>query len=320
MSTQFNENETFPTGGEPDCPFNRPRQIDVVADISYRDFVERYANTLTPVLLRGALSDLPAAEWTMESFRQRWGDKTFEIEGSQYTLAELIDLNLASKTGEPAPYLRSIDIETEVPELIPDLAGGVRYAWPNYRFTALALRRWYFKYGDHFAEFFLGGEGNSFPFLHADYPPINTFIGLFEGVKEWIMFEPEQADRLYITSKGYVKSPIEDIFAPDFDKYPELMQANPVRCVQRAGDLLFMPCNWIHTVRNHKPCLSVGCDQLAASSWESFRADVNQRVANKSRALVPLVGAYLFFLGALLKANEKLTGRFYGKNLRGRII
>ena len=249
-----------------DCPFEHPRQADIISDISYRDFVENYVKTRTPVVVRGALKHLPAAQWTMESFRQQWGDKEFELEGRQYTLAELIDLSLASSPEQPAPYLRSIDVESEFPELMPDLAGGVKYAWPNYRFMSIALRHWYFNFGGHFTEFFLGGQGNAFPFLHADHPPINTFIGLFYGEKEWIMFEPEQADKLYITDSGFVDSHIEDIFAPDFDKYPDLMQANPVRLVQQAGDLIYMPCHWIHTVRNLGPTLSVGWDQLAASS------------------------------------------------------
>ncbi len=303
-----------------DCPFNKPRQADIVSDISYRDFVENYVNTRTPVVIRGALNDLPAARWTPESFRQKWGDKVFELEGQQRTLSEIIDLARESSTEQPAPYLRSIDVESEFPELIPDLARGVKYAWPNYRFMHSALRHWYFNFGGHFTEFFLGGQGNAFPFLHADYPPLNTFIALFYGEKEWIMFEPEQADKLYITDSGFVDSYIENSFEPDFNKYPDLMQARPVRLVQRAGDLIYMPCHWIHTVRNLGPTLSVGWDQLAASSWDSYRADFYQRIAPRNRAKATLVNAYLASLGPVLKAGEKLIGRFGDEGLKGRII
>ena len=105
MSAQSNALHAIAAPEIPDCPFNSPRQADVVSDISYRDFISKYVNTRTPVVIRGALNHLPAASWTPETFRKKWGEKQFELEGKQWALSEIIDLTIQSSPSEPAPYL-----------------------------------------------------------------------------------------------------------------------------------------------------------------------------------------------------------------------
>jgi hypothetical protein len=306
-----------------DYAFEHVIDADILKDISYERFVEEYANPGRPAIIRGGLHEMPAARWTPELMVQRWGDKIFSIEGENRKLSDIVAALLASTPENPAPYLRSIDIETDFPEIIPDLAPGVKYAWPNYRLLRALFPGWYFEPGSHCAEFFFGGNGGSFPFMHADFPPMHTFIGLFYGEKEWIGFSPDQAGNLYLQDPGdhqYVCSDVENIFAPDFDRYPKLKNARPVRARQQAGDLMFMPCNWIHSVKNLSPTISIAWDQLSDSCWDEFvdnkfRGTVNQHPA-KSR----LVNLYLRSLGSFLGLGTAIIQRSGGDSVRGRIV
>ncbi len=304
-------------------PFEHFTDADVLTDISYDRFVEEYAKPGRPAVIRGALGELPASAWTPALMVERWGAKLFEVEGKQEKLADIVEALLASTPSHPAPYLRSIDIETDFPEIIPDLAPGVKYAWPNYRLLRSLFPAWYFERGSHCAEFFFGGSGGSFPFMHADWPPMHTFISLFYGEKEWIGFSPDQADKLYLEDPGehqYVCSSVEDIFAPDFIRYPLLKSTRPVRARQQAGDLVFMPCNWIHSVKNLSPTISIAWDQLAGSCWEEFINNRFKGTVDKHPAKSRLVNIYLRSLGGILNIATEIRKRSYGEAVRGRIV
>ena len=304
-------------------PFEHFQDADVLTDISYRRFIEEYANPGRPAIIRGGLTELAASKWTPELMTQRWGSKVFEIEGVSTPFAEIVAALLASTPESPAPYFRSVDIETEFPELIPDLAPGIKYAWPNYRLLKSLFPEWYFEAGGHFAEFFFGGNGGGFPFMHADHPPMHTFITLFYGNKEWIGFSPDQGDNLYLQDSGehqYVCSEIDDIFNPDFDKYPKLKNTRPVRALQQAGDLVFMPCNWIHTVRNLSPTISIAFDQLAHSCWDQFVEDKYKATVKKHPTKARLVNLYLRSLGSAFGMAENLARRSDKESFRARII
>ncbi len=307
----------------PDYPFEHVVDADVLTDISYHRFVEEYAKKGRPAVIRGALGELPAAGWTPELMIDRWGDKLFEVDGEQRKFSDIVGALLASTPQNPAPYLRSIDIETDFPEIIPDLAPGVKYAWPNYRLLRSLFPGWYFGPGSHCAEFFFGGNGGSFPFMHADWPPMHTFIGLFYGEKEWIGFSPDQADKLYLEDPGghqYVRSTVEDIFTPDFTRYPKLKDARPVRAKQQAGDLVFMPCNWIHSVKNLSPTISIAWDQLTGSCWSEFVADRYRGTVMNHPVKSRLVNIYLASLGGILNIASEIRKRSCGESVRGRIV
>jgi hypothetical protein len=305
-----------------DSAFPNIQDVDVLTDISYQQFIEEYANPGRPAILRGALSELGAAQWTPESMTRRWGHKVFEIEGKSLTFAQIIAAQMASTPENPAPYFRSIDIETQFPELLPDLAPGLKYAWPNYRLHKSLFPGWYFETGGHWAEFFFGGNGGGFPFMHADYPPMHTFIACFYGEKEWIAFSPDQGDKLYLedTDLQYVCSEIDDIFNPDFDKYPGLRDASPVRARQQAGDLVFMPCNWVHTVRNLSPAISIAVDQLAQSCFKEFVHEKYLSTAKNHPVKARAVNLYLRALGGAMGAGETLMRKTGKDSFRGRVI
>ncbi len=301
-------------------PYPKARPFDLVEDISYQQFVSDYALPRRPVVVRGAFGHLEAAALTPESMKERWGSKLFEYDGKETPLAEIIDRTEQSTPEQPTPYFRSLDIESSFPEMIPLLSGGVKYAWPNYRF----LKRWlpsrYFRYGGHWAEFFLGGHGNGFPFLHVDTPPMNTFIANFYGEKEWIIFDPADRDNLYMDDRDFTHTDGPKIFDPDFDKYPKLLDSRPTVVRQQAGDLIFVPTNAIHTARNLSTTISIAWDQLARSSWGEYIDSKYRYTVTKQPAKAVLANVYLKSLGWFLGIREMLAGRFGGEKMRGRII
>lgn len=304
-------------------PFEHVVDADILTEVSYERFVEEYAIPGRPAVIRDGLKEMPAARWTPELMVERWGDKPFEIEGETRKFSDIVAALLASTPQNPAPYLRSIDIETDFPELIPDLAPGIKYAWPNYRLLRSLFPGWYFEPGSHCAEFFFGGNGGSFPFMHADFPPMHTFIGLFYGEKEWIGFSPDQAAKLYLEDAGddqYVCSDVENIFAPDFTRYPKLKDARPVRARQQAGDIVFMPCNWIHSVKNLSPTISIAWDQLADSCWDEFVENKFLGTVKQHPLKSRLVNIYLRSLGGVLGLGTAIKKRADGDSVRGRIV
>jgi histone arginine demethylase JMJD6 len=303
-----------------DVAFNQPRAVDIVSDISYRSFIEEYAKPCLPVIIRGGLQELPASQWTPELMQQRWGDKEFDIDGEPHKFGDIIAQIQASTPENPGPYFRSVDVATEFPELISDLAPGIMYAWPNYRYMKSLFPRWYFPDDGRFAEMFFGGSGSNFPFGHADYPPMHTFIGLFFGEKEWILFGPDQREKLYIKDNQWTHSNVDNLFEPDLEKYPKLKHARPYRAVQQAGDIFFMPCNWIHTARNHSPAMSVSWDQLSHSCWDQFISNKYNSLSDRHPVKSRLVNLYLRGLGGVLGVGESIVRRVGNQPYKGRVV
>jgi hypothetical protein len=97
----------------------------------------------------------------------------------------------------------------------------------------------------------------------------------------------------------------------DATRYPLLEKARTQRVVLRAGDTLFIPCHTWHTARCLSMSITAAFDQLEASNWREFCADVAaERMRNGRRARA--LGAYLRLLGPLLSAAE-----WFGADRRG---
>lgn len=299
--------------------------IAVETDLSYREFVRKYLKTSQPVLLKGALKGLPAADWTPESLKARFGDKCFEIDGEEIRFGDFVDAVLASTPDNPAPYLRNVGVEPDFTELIPDLQPGLGYTRANWRFLPF-LPQWYFENKATFCQFFLTGHGRGFPFMHVDYPPMHTFSALAYGCKEWLVYGPDQTPYLYSgegEEAGWpVVSGVENPFDADLDKYPQFARARGGRVKQEAGDVLFMPCGWWHTTRSHTPTITLAWDHLSSSSWKPFThyMQASEAFSRKGALYRAVVRSYLALTGAGLAVRDALALPFQGEEAGGRIV
>lgn len=84
--------------------------------------------------------------------------------------------------------------------------------------------------------------------LHYDNSDNQMFV--FNGVKVFILFPPEQHKLLYHRWGffGYMRNSRADIEKPDFERFPKLQKASPIIAVIQAGDMLYFPSDWSHQV------------------------------------------------------------------------
>lgn len=245
-------------------------QIKKASELSYNDFVNQYLNPGVPVMIRGALAEMGASQWTPKTLRSRYPDKEFHLNNQPVSLAEIIDrIENNSNNPAPPPYLTNVNISSAFPDLASDLSHAPIFSHYNWRNNRLISRL--LGYSDTTCQFFLGGVNSGFPFLHVDYPPMHTFSALFYGQKEWIILHPDQSEKLYsgVGEAGWpMVSKIDNAFNPDLEKYPLAADLESTRVIQQAGDLLFVPTGWWHTTRNLSTTITVAWDHLNSSSWE----------------------------------------------------
>lgn len=293
--------------------------IAVETDLSYRDFVDGYLTPRRPVVLRGAMNDIPAGGWTPESLKARFGDKEFRIDGEHVRFGDFIERVVDATPDNPPPYLRNVGVERDFPELIPDLEPGLPYTQSNWRFSR-SLPGWWFRSKTTFCQFFFTGPGRGFPFMHVDFPPMHTFSALSYGRKEWVLFGPDQTPYVYPGERdGWpMVSGVENPFDPDLETYPEFAKARGTVVMQEAGDVIFVPSGWWHTTRSHTPTIAVAWDHLSASSWKPFLTHKLESEAfnQKSGAYRAAVRAYLAVVGMGLRVRESLVT---GEGRAGRI-
>lgn len=86
--------------------------------------------------------------------------------------------------------------------------------------------------------FFLGNKGSGAPFhIHAD--AVNAAVS---GVKKWFVYTPAKT----VYSRKTIKRWVEE----DLDGLEELER--PLECVQRKGDVVYVPLDWGHAVLNEE--------------------------------------------------------------------
>ena len=110
----------------------------------------------------------------------------------------------------------------------------------------------------------MASAGSSTP-LH--YDDMHNLFAQIEGRKKFLLFNPDQFDRLYpgpLNTRSQHLSRL-DMKAPDLLRFPKAEQAEYWEAVVLPGDLLFMPAFWWH---------QVSAPDLAVSVNYWWRADV----------------------------------------------
>lgn len=110
--------------------------------------------------------------------------------------------------------------------------------------------------------------------LHCDGSENYNF--LLKGKKEFLLFSPNDANKLYTVSRVKHVNKIgglewDDPKPEDFDPnfclldpadpaphlYPRYQEAHPVKVTLNAGEMLYIPSNWFHQVTTFRPSLGV---------------------------------------------------------------
>jgi hypothetical protein len=258
------------------------------SDLSIEEFRRDFVHERKPVVIKGALDRWKALSWTPEYLKQAAGSRIVRYRTEQGVKSgrwsDLIDLVWSDR---PAPYLRNIDLRTELPALARDIEPVPEYAADNWRDHVLMTRNWPAEIKKDLYELFVSQTATTFPYLHVDYWGMSAFFAQLFGEKEVILFPREDAPHLYPTDKDPLVSSIRDFDDPDYGTFPALRQARQYRVTLGPGDLLFNP-RWWHTTRTLKPSITVIWAYWNKHEWDDLLHYVRTRVGRRWRpALVP---------------------------------
>lgn len=258
--------------------------------IGYRRYQQEYMLPLKPVVIKGALKHWRAlGKWTPEYFRDNWGAMKLEIKGQAWTMADLVDRVLVSTPQSPAPYLQQHHIDGWPAELLADVSPLPQCTRPNW-----VESRWFpSRYQMKSTEFFLGGPGAKFPFLHFDHWHMHAFLMQVCGVKEYIAFAPDQTPYMYANDgdKENISS-VDEIDTPDLQKFPLFAKARGIKFLLQPGETLYVPSGWWHTARILSPSITISINGANAANWSAFRKDMLRDHAKRSPARAMALAAY----------------------------
>jgi hypothetical protein len=188
------------------------------------------------------------------------------------------------------------------PELSADISPMPECTRPNYLESRLFPPGVVLTY----IEAYIGGSGAKFPVLHYDGLHTHAFLMQLYGVKEYLVFPPDQSRCFYPRADISANTSIPDIENVDLSRFPLFAQAEGSRFELHPGETLFVPGGWWHTARILTTAIAVSINGVSAVNCRDFRRDYCGRVANYSRLKATLMAPYLEAVGVLLSCRSAL--------------
>ncbi len=271
--------------------------------LTYEQFASQHLFANVPVVLGDACESWAAKEkFTPEFFKSTYGDRKVNVEGQVFKLGDYIDLMAVSTEENPAPYPCKLQLDSDYPELVPDVTPRFKFALPDRCHSKLMPGA--MLGGAETLEVFFGSPGGQFPYVHYDYMCLHAYITQLYGIKEFTVIPPSQTPYVYPKPDNQWVSEIPDIRTTDLAQFPLFAQATPLTFTIGPGETLFIPCGWWHTARSVTSTISVALDCLNASNWQNFRQEVAVNLGRRKPLKGKVAQAYLAVLGNVLSASE----------------
>ncbi len=247
--------------------------IERRSGLGWDDFIEQYVKPNKPVILTDAAAGWEAHQkFTPEFFKSAFPQKTATIHEVKYQMSDYVDMMLNGTEEKPAPYPFKIDIEKNFRELMPYIAPGFSILENNRLKSKFVTRRLIPQCST--LEIFFGGKSGWFPYIHYDLFGLYAIVTQVYGRKQFIVFDPSQAEFMYPEKEHPWKSAIKNYYNPDYNQYPLFKNAKPVSDVVSPGETIFVPKGWWHTARSLEPTISIAQDLLTRHNWDLFERDV----------------------------------------------
>jgi hypothetical protein len=158
------------------------------------------------------------------------------------------------------------------------------YEWPIY-----FQDDWLNGYTENAYKFvYLGPKGTSTR-LHADVLRSYSWSTNVCGIKRWYLIPPEYTHLLYDVFSRHLASHLQ---CTDTVMYPGLAKArkHAIEVIQQAGETLFVPSGWHHTVENLAPTLSINHNWLNGAnirwSWEKLRTELEGLSSKETETII----------------------------------
>lgn len=287
----------------------QPMERRPAEDLPYEWFVAEYADRNRPVIIENAVPGWAALQrWTPEFFKRNFGSRTVNVTvGVSSRLGDVVDQILASTAEKPAPYLHKVIIHRDMPELLADLSPENIYGLPRRYASPLMPSR--FHRPDGYLKLLMGGVGGKFPVMHFDTDNADALITAIYGLKEFVLFSPEDTPYVYPTGDGAHTSQIENLDDPDRARFPLLGKATQYRGIIGPGEAAFVPAGWWHTARVISTSISVCTNSMHGANWSGFISQACDP-RNGSWAARSAKRVYLSSVGAAMSTAEWSQRRF----------
>lgn len=226
-----------------------PAAIERVGVLTPAEFRAR-ARAGEPFIIEGVVPRWPLALLTRDAFVRAFGQLKVSARVDDYVATaftwdrphkamKLADYLAFAQAHDQAhtqglpPYLGNQDLP-EVAALCP---------WPDYFGACDRPKVW------------LGPAGTVTP-LHCDCD--DNLLAQVWGSKRLVLYPPSQADLFDPQPRSQVLFGSSfDPESPDYAAHPRAQKAQAVQCTVKAGDLLYLPANWMHHVRALEFSLSI---------------------------------------------------------------
>lgn len=237
------------------------KPIERIEKPSVEKFQHEFVMQDRPVIISGVANEWPAYSlWKPETFKHIFGnvlaplresDNELDVFFGNYTqakvlsIADYIDLiSSPPPNGKRPPYLGNISFNDPLAKPHIDVIKS-HFDFPNYfpENSGNEIRLWI-------------GAAEQKSTIHNDN--YHNFNAQIFGQKAFILFPPEQHERLYAVKidDELWSSPI-DPQQPDLDKFPLFTEASGLEAILNEGDILFIPAFWWHQARAITTCINI---------------------------------------------------------------
>jgi hypothetical protein len=176
-------------------------------------------------------------------------------------------------------------------------------------------QRW--RHADGFLKLLIGGAGAKFPVMHWDNDNANAIITEIYGLKEFVLFAPDQTPYVYPHPDSPHTSQLSDLENPDLEKFPLFAKAIQYRDVLAPGEMILVPSGWWHSTRVLSVSISTCCNILHPANWHGFVDDACS--CNKHSLQTWMKHGYLTALGGVLSAVEAIQEHFPDSGISHRL-
>ncbi|MCZ2223679.1 MAG: cupin-like domain-containing protein [Chitinophagales bacterium] len=247
--------------------------VDVVENISPKDFKEKYYDPQIPVVIKDLSKQWPAyKKWNWDYFKAYVGDIKValynNVKSDAYTpintaddyktFGEYVDM---IKNGPAGWRIFLFNIFDHAPQLKQD------FTWPDHLMKGFVKK---------YPMLFTGGA-SSITHMHFDIDLSHILHTQFVGRKRILLFPFEEKDKLYrkpfeVLSLADFSNYYDEAKSKlDFEKFPAIKKAKGLETTLEHGDTLFMPAAYWH----HMEYLDSGFAMSLRAMQSSFTGKLN---------------------------------------------
>ena len=237
--------------------------------------VEKLRKKGIPFILKNAINDWPAvAKWDFGYLKSVLGSTTVQVEVGE--LFECTSTKNGSIDWNNTDW-KNISFEEFVDSIVNQQAEPRYYLteWSPFRENRALLKDVNYKSSTFFSRLFSApirlyiGPAGAYTPIHFDYAP--NFTAQIVGKKLWTVYSPDKKKYLYhYPSNGnlahFSRANTREKTA-DYSRFPLLENLDCLQITLSAGDLIYIPPRWSHSVESLEPGITV---HMFFKDWKQY--------------------------------------------------